>query len=303
MNPAHSSAYERLVAAAAGLKVPDAVREVATAPPRDPEPGQIWRAVWERTIQLLVITAVDDDTVHAIPVSLERYADASTLLLAAEASTLEQPLALWWGLKQPLPWYVLDRQVSQLTVPLPASLHPDLPHTAPRGARWGSAPLSSAAADAEYRGALVDTLARLSAARWVPEGSGALPQLLQQRGVTVAQLGSQLELPAAQALPVWRGQYPLTADQAEKLAVLLGLGMDEVLAANPALPSAVVTELNRPLRRSQVRALAARHLEGEHRARLRAAYGIVALAARQEDRTHTDWAARTDGYFELRLGQ
>ncbi|WP_329343830.1 hypothetical protein OG252_45720 [Streptomyces sp. NBC_01352] len=302
MNPSQSGAYERLVAAAAGLKVPDAVREVAVAPPRDPEPGQIWRAVWEHAIQLLVITAVDDDTVHAVPVSLERYADAHTLLLPAEASTLEQPLALWCGLKQSLPWYVLDRQVSQLTMPLPASLHPDLPHTTPLGARWGSNAPSPTAADAEYRGALADTLARLSAARWVPEGSGALPQLLGQRGVTAQQLGSQLQLPPAQALPVWRGQCPLTADQAEKLALLLGLHADEVLAANPSLPPAVVHELNRPLRRKQVRALAVRHLESEHQARLRAAYGIFTLAARQHDRTNTDWAARADRYFELRLG-
>ena len=304
MKPAQgSSAYERLVAAAAGLKVPDAVREVASAPQRDPEPGQIWRAVWEQTIQLLVITTVDDDSVHAIPVSLERYADAHTLLLPAEASTLEQPLALWWGLKQPLPWYVLDRQVSQLTVPLPASLHPDLAHDPPPGARWGSTAPSPATAAAEYRGVLADNLARLSAARWVPDGSGALPQLLQQRGITPQQRGSQLQLPPAQALPVWRGHHPLTADQAEKLAVLLGLFAQEVLAANPAPPPAVVHELNRPLRRRQLRALAARHFESEQQARLRAAYGILTLAARQADRTNTDWVARADTYFELSLGR
>lgn len=275
-----SSAYQRLVAAAAGLKVPDTVREVATAPLRDPEPGQIWRAVWEQTIQLLVITTVDDGTVHAIPASLERHADAHTLLLPAEASTLEQPLALWWGLKQPLPWYVLDRQVSQLTVPLPAFLYLDLAHDTPPGARWGSTAPSPAAVAAEYRGVLADNLARLSAARWVPEGSGALPQLLQQRGVTPPQqLGSQLQLPPAQALPLWRGHHPLTAAQAEKLAVLLGLGAQEVLAANPAPPPAVVHELNRPMRRQHLRALAARHLENEQQARLRAAYGILTLAA------------------------
>ncbi|WP_179887585.1 hypothetical protein [Streptomyces sp. b94] len=127
--------------------------------------------------------------------------------------------------------------------------------------------------------ALSEGLARLSAARWVPEGSGALPQLLQQRGVTPQQLGSQLQLPPAQALPLWRGHHPLTAAQAEKIAVLLGLGAQEVLAANPAPPPAVVHELNRPMRRQHLRALAARHLENEQQARLRAAYGSLTLAA------------------------
>ncbi|MFF5675537.1 hypothetical protein ACFY8S_36495 [Streptomyces hygroscopicus] len=93
MSSVHTTAYQRLVAAAAGLKVPDAVRRVATAPPQDPQPGQIWRAVWEDTIQLLLITAAgDDDTLRAVPASFERYADADTLLLPAQATTLEQAL-------------------------------------------------------------------------------------------------------------------------------------------------------------------------------------------------------------------
>ncbi|MFG2320575.1 hypothetical protein [Streptomyces tendae] len=300
MNPAQSSAYERLVAAAAGLKVPDAVREVATAPPRDPEPSQIWRAVWEDTIQLLVITAVADDTVQAVPVSFERYADTDTLLLPAGASTLEQPLALWWGLQLSLPWYVLDRQVSQLTVPLPASTGPALPHEVPPGATWGSTAPHPTAAAAEYRGVLADSLAELSAAQWVPQGSGALPELLQRRGITIKQLASQLNLQPPHALEVWRGQAPLTPEQAEDLATALGLGADEVLAANPALPAPVIHELSRPSRRPQVRALATRTATSEPDARRRAAFGIYALAARQEGST-TDWGARTDRYFELHL--
>jgi hypothetical protein len=306
MNPVQgSAAYQRLVAAAAGLKVPESVRAVMAATPQDPQHGQIWRAVWEDTVQLLAITAVDDDEVRAVPASLERYADAETLLLPAGASTLKQPLALWWGLEQSLPWCVLDRQVSQLTVPLPASINLALPEPVSglsAGARWGSAELSLAAPDAEYRGLLADHLSTLRAARWAPEGSGALPELLQQRGITARALASELDLEPARALAVRRGQHPLTADQAGTLAVLLGLSTHEVLAGNPALPQQVVRELNRPLRRGQVRALAARYLESETQARHRAAYGTFALAARQDDRSHTDWTARADRYFELHLG-
>lgn len=303
MNPAQgSAAYERLVAAAAGLKVPDAVLAVATAPPQDPEPGQIWRTVWEGIVQLLVITAVDDDTVQAIPISLERYADENTLLLPAEASTLEQPLALWWGLRQALPWHVLDRQVSRLLVPLAASTPPNVPHGLPPGTRWGRAEPSPAAAVAEYRGVLADRLAILRTARWAPEGSGTLPDLLQQHKITTRALASELDLEPAQALLMRRGQSPLTPDQADKLAVLLGLDTDEVLKASPAPPPAVVRELNRPRRRGQVRALAVYHRESEGLARRRAAYGVFALAARQEDPARADWTARADRYFELHLG-
>jgi len=290
------------VAAAAGLKVPDAVRQVATAPPQDPLPGQIWRAVWEDTIQLLLITAVsDDDTLRAVPASFERYADADTLLLPAPATTLEQPLALWWGLETALPWCAVDRQVSELTDRPPAPASRALADTVP-GARWGSGTVLSASA-VEYRAFLADQLAFLASAQWVPQGSGGLNQLFRDRGITAPQLGAELKLTPPQALAVWRGNQALTADQAATLAERLGQPASHLLAANPALPPDVVHELNRPLRRKQTKTLAAQHDESEHDARLRAAYGIYTLAARDDDRTRPNWTARTDRYFELCLDQ
>lgn len=71
MIQASSSAYERLRAAAAQMHVPDAVRTAAAAAPGDPRPGQIWRAVWDGVVEVVAIAAVDDTTVHALPVSLE----------------------------------------------------------------------------------------------------------------------------------------------------------------------------------------------------------------------------------------
>ncbi|WP_345552642.1 helix-turn-helix domain-containing protein [Streptomyces lannensis] len=302
MKHAQGSAYERLRVAAAQWKVPAAVREVATAPPSDPEPNQVWRAVWEHTVQLVLITGVDDTTVQVIPVSLERYADAHTLLLPAEASTLEQPLALWWGLRHSLPWCVLDRQVSELTVPLPTSLHPERPQQATSGGQWGTAVPSPGTAVAEYRGLVTDHLARLSAARWEPEGTGALPQLLQQQGIDARQLAKHLQLSPPQALSVRRGQTPITPEQAQRLAEVLGTSADDLLTANPALPPAVLLEMNRPLRRWQVRTLATRQGDTENQVRRRAAFEICTLAARQEDRNDVYWAARADRYFELHLG-
>ncbi|MFE9776492.1 hypothetical protein ACFYOV_33540 [Streptomyces sp. NPDC005931] len=302
MSSVHTTAYQRLVAAAAGLKVPDAVRQVATAPPQDPQPGQIWRAVWEETIQLLLITADgDNDTLRAVPASFEQYADTDTLLLPAQATTLEQPLALWWGLEATLPWCVLDRQVSELTS-RPFSLESRTLAAAVPGTRWGSGTAPSAPT-IEYRAVLADQLVLLASAQWAPQGSGGLNQLFRDHGITAPQLGAELKLPPPQALAVWRGQLALTADQAETLADSLGQPASRLLEANPALPSAVVHELNRPLRRKQVKALATQHDETERDARLRAAYGIYTLAARDDDRTQPNWTARTNRYFELRLGE
>lgn len=300
MSSVHTTAYQRLVAAAAGLKVPDAVHRVATTPPQDPRPGQIWRAVWEDTIQLLLITMTgDDDTVRAVPASFERYADADTLFLPAQATTLEQPLALWWGLETTAPWCVLDRQVSELTS-RPDTLTSQTIADTVTGARWGSGAVLSAAAS-EYRAVLTDYVEVLASARWAPQGSGGLSQMFRDHGITTQQIAAELKLPLPLALDVWRGQQPLTAEQAATLAALLGQPAGRLLDANPAVPPAVVHELNRPLRRSQVKKLAAQHDETEHDARLRAVYGIYTLAARDRDRTQPNWTARTDRYFELLL--
>ncbi|MEU9074445.1 hypothetical protein AB0D22_07155 [Kitasatospora sp. NPDC048538] len=301
MSSVHTTAYQQLVAAAAGLKVPDAVRRVATSQPEDPQPGQIWRAAWEDVIQLLLVTEVGDgDTLRAVPASFERFADADTLLLPASASTLEEPLALWWGLEGTVPWCVLDRQVSALS-DRPVALTGRSLADAVAGARWGSGAAVSAAGN-EYRGVLTDRVEVLASARWEPPGSGDLPQLFEDKAIEAEDLVAELELPLPQALAVWRGKQPLTTEQATKLAERLGQPADRLLAANPALPPDVVHELNRPLRRARVKALAARFDETELDARRRAAYGIFALAARQERPAGPNWTARTDRYFELRLG-
>ncbi len=301
MSPVHSTAYQQLMAVAAGLKVPDAVRRVTSAPPQDPQPGQIWRAVWDDVIQLLLITAVDGDVLRAVPASFERYADTDTLLLPATASTLEESLALWWGLEAVFPWCVLDRQVSELT-DRPTSMAGGSLADTVVGARWGKGAAVSAAGT-EYRGVLADRVAVLASARWEPLGTGGLPQLFKDSGLTPGILAAELQLLPPQALAVWRGMQPLTTDQAAVLAERLGRSADELIAANPAVPQDVVRELNRPLRRAQVKALAARHGEAELDARLRAAYGIFALAARQSGPARPDWTARTDRYFELCLGE
>ncbi|MFJ8076983.1 hypothetical protein ACIQ7Q_24325 [Streptomyces sp. NPDC096176] len=302
MSSVHTTAYQRLVAAAAGLKVPDAVHRVATAQPQDPKRGEIWRAAWEDIIQLLLITTTgDDDTAHVVPVSFERYADARTLLLPARATTLEQPVALWWGLEATVPWCVLDRQVSELTA-RPDNLTSRALADTVKESTWGSGTVLSAAAG-EYRAVLTGHLEVLASAQWAPQGSGDLAELLGEHGITVQQLAAELNLAPPHALDVWRGQQPLTAEQAATLAALLGQPAARFLDANPTLPPTVVHELNRPLRRSQIKKLAAHYDETEHAARLRAAYGIYALAARDDNRTEPNWTARTDRYFELRLDE
>lgn len=301
MSQASSSAYDRLRAAVAQLTVPNAVRAAAAAPPGDPSPGQIWRAIWDHVVEIVAVTAVDETTVHGIPVSLDtRFHDSDTLLLPAEASTLEQPLALWNSLGGRLPWCVLDRQVSRLSVPLDADGTPTPTAT---GYRYGSPIPSPAAQAAEFRAVLADTMDLLVTARWAPQGSGDLAALLKQQGLGPAELIQRLSIQPPRALALLRAQTPLTPHEAGLLAPVLGLPADKVLAANPPLPERAVHELSRPARRVQIRRLAQLTGTAEHDARQQVLFATLTLAARQEHPAEADWPARVDRYFDVHLGQ
>ncbi|WP_030614856.1 hypothetical protein [Streptomyces fulvoviolaceus] len=300
MNQASSSAYERLRAAAAQMHVPAAVRRAAAATPGDPLPGQIWRAVWNDAVEIVAVTAVDDTTAHALPVSLEtQFYDSDTVLLPAEASTLEQPLALWRGLGRRLPWYVLDRQVSQLSIPLGADGSPT-----PAGTEYcyGSPLHSSAVQAAEFRSVLADAMDQLATARWAPQGSGDLAALLKRHGLGPTELIQRLSIQAPRALALLRGQAPLTPDEARLLSPDLDMPADRVLACNPPLPDRLVHELSRPARRVQVRRLARLTGSAEQDARQQALFATLALAARQDRPAEADWTARVDRFFDVHLG-
>ncbi|MFE7949950.1 hypothetical protein [Streptomyces sp. NPDC057426] len=301
MSQPSSSAYERLRAATARLAVPKEVLATAAATPGDPRPGQIWRAVWDDVVEIVAITAVDGVAVFALPISLEpRFHDSQTLLLPASASTLSQPLALWCGLARRLPWCVLDRQVSQLSVQLDAKGSPAQTAT---DYRYGNPIPSSAAQVSEFRAVLADTMDVLASAHWAPQGSGNLAVLLKQRGLGPADLIQHLGIEPPRALAVLRALTPLTPREAGLLAPILGLPLDDVLAANPPLPDRLVHELSRPARRVQIRRLAQLTGTAEDDARQQALFATLVLAARQERPAEADWPARVDRFFDVHLSQ
>lgn len=299
MSQSPTAPYQRLLAAAAQARVPNDVRAALTKAPPDPSPGQLWRVRWERTVELVAVLAVDGTQVDAVPVSLEtRFQDESTLLLPAEASALEQPMAVWLGLRTTLPWWVLDRLIARL---------PDLPALGtiswPERGRWG-APLPSAAAPgAEFRSILADTLHSLATARWAPDGAGTLASLFSQRKITPQFLADHLGAAPQRALALWRGQAPVTDEDAHRLAGPLGLPPDVIVAANPKLPLSLIHELSRPLRRWQIHKLALQEHSSEEPVRRSAAFATFALAARQDGGGQADWPARVDRYFQARLAE
>ena len=86
---------------------------ISESTPEDLERGQVWRVRWEDTSQLAMVWSAEIDWVGMIPVTPDpNYADESCVILASEDP--DGHSVLWLGLETPLPYHVLDCQVSVL---------------------------------------------------------------------------------------------------------------------------------------------------------------------------------------------
>jgi plasmid maintenance system antidote protein VapI len=301
MTTPSGSPADRLRAAAAAARVPAAVVDAWNAPPPDPEPGQVWRARWDTHYQLVLLLAVTGSTVAAVPASLEPdLADDTAEVLAERDTTLGVPLALWRSLSRTLPMRVLDRLAGHVNIAEGALVHGQAKPT-PRNV--GEPVVTPTDPRVEYRALLEDNMTAFAEASWEPQGAGTLDRMLREAGVGPADLGNALGATPQHALRILRGSAPITEEQAEALAELTGRAVEELLDANPPLPTDLVERLDRPTCRALVTELAHRRHQTEQLAWQSAGYGVLALAARQTGRAKSiAWDDRINRYFTVVLG-
>jgi hypothetical protein len=295
---------ERLAAAVAAARVPDAVVRAWTAEPPEPAPGQLWRARWGDVVELVLLFAVASDTVQVAPASVDvECADDGAVVVAESDTSLGIPVAVWDVLARELPMRVLDRHAGHLAPDLatPAGVaEAALQGRAQRG-RSAFSPLDPCL---QFRSHLDDALDTFRAARWAPTGTGSLAVVLRGAGVEVTQLMDLLEVPAQRALALLRGRAAVTEEEAERLQPVTGLTVADLLAANPALPAGLVACLDRPIWRARVQRLAVRSRMPEPVAWQAAGYGTWALAARQTGgEPSAAWGERLGRYFAVVLGE
>lgn len=78
-----------------------------------PVAGQLWRAVRKDVTALVLLLAVDAESVTVVPVTVDSTdVDADTVVL--DGSSLGVPITVWTGLRRSLPVGVLDRPIDDL---------------------------------------------------------------------------------------------------------------------------------------------------------------------------------------------
>lgn len=302
MTPDSGPAYERLLTAAAALHVPPAVTEAWGESAPEPVAGQLWRARWEDDIELVVLVSVSETDVVAAPLTFDIfYADDTALVLDAADSDFAAPVVIWPALRTRLPMFVLDRMAGALSQGS-AGLYTGADSSGAGPGRRGASVVSALDARNEYRERLADTMSMLASAKWAPQGTGGLANLLREKSLAPKDLAPMLAITPQAALALRRGQAAITRRQAETLAVHVGRPWEELLASNPPLPQDLVAALDRPARRPQVQRTAQTLGLSEANARCAVGYDLFALAARQTGSGRgTAWDSRLDRYFEAVL--
>jgi hypothetical protein len=291
----------RLLRAVSTVRVPDAVRAAFEADPGDPAPGQLWRMRWDEVVELVLLRAVGDEDVLAVPVSLDdRLVDEDSVILRPAQTSLGTTVVVWAALARQLPMCVLDRQLGVVEVEVTDSNWID--RVIDAGAGRGRATVSSLDPVHVVAARIADALEVLAGASWAPSGSGELGSLLAAAQLGPPQLIKLLDVSPQAALALRRGQAAATPDQAAGLAPVLHMSDRAILEANPAPSPSLVQKMSRPCRRAQVNRLAVSRGIEERSAWLTATYSVNAMAARQTGiQVDPAWDERIDQYFQITL--
>lgn len=252
-----------------------------------PTEGQLWRAGVEDVTALVVLTAVDPESVTVVPVSVDGGGQAADVVVV-DGTVLGVPIVIWAGLRRMMPMSVLDRPVDDLG---PAVLS----RIADRALATDT---STALMIDDVRAELLDDL-DLLAERAVDSVRAAAPAVDAATGTAAGidldaidpadldEAAVRLGVPLPVVLDLIDGKRPATLAEAGVLRDVLG-GAPETAPS----PQALVVELAQPRWRNLVRQHRARRGVSEAAARTAMAYNIDSMAARQTGEREPSWPDR-----------
>ena len=242
--------------------------------PGEPVEGEIWRAAWKSSVQLILIIGVGDNEIDAVPLSPDvEFADDDTVQLEPRPP-LTHALAAWRGLRSRLPTRVLDVRVCPaLSAAAMGHLH-DAPGV-------GATATSALDERVQLRSHLAQRMEELAAATWVPSAVDPVDigARINERGVKPSVLARELGLTPGDITDLARGDRRPSVEQARKLAPFLDLSAEQLTAVN--LDDDLVWALDRPrFRRPLAERGRAAGIDDEAEWRLHMATNELPVAAR-----------------------
>lgn len=217
----------------------DHLVDAFAAVPADPEPGQVWRARWQGTTQVVIVLGADRDTADAAPFTPDVPVSAGVgVVVEAKESPLRSDHVAWTPLARPLPVRVLDIVVGTVTDGALDRVR--------RGPRRPVAlhPLDERSQVVERIDERMDDLEQ---ARWVPDVAESvdLAAVLRARGLTPGRLATELDVEPGEIMDIVRGDRAPSLPTAEKLAPALDLDLAALTGPRP-VDADLVRALDQP---------------------------------------------------------
>jgi hypothetical protein len=245
-----------------------------------PEPGQVWRALWDETIALVVILEASEISVRVAPF----FFDFDDLVFEEEDHVTlagRRAIVLWHHAQEIAP-LTLDVAFGSISLV----------------ARQTTGPISDQVLESQ----MTEPVDSLAAWTRKGEGDGTLRERLLRLRVSARQIADTLGAPLAVGANILRNVRPVTSEEAEALATAVPLTANEILSSNPILPPQWQEELQSAAYRSPVRDLARQRNSSDSETWRSVAYGAYALAARQgNSREAASVRARIQSYLQSEL--
>jgi hypothetical protein len=259
-----------------------------------PAAGQLWRAVREDVSALVVVLAVDAESVTVAPATVEtqELGTESDAVVLSE-TVLGVPVTVWPGLRRFLPLNVLDRPIDDLgadvvsrIVESPIAADPE------RTDWWGDDVRAELADDLDLLAELsadADPAASAEASADAPTGIDLAAVEPDDLNTVASRLGVGLPV----VFELIDGKRPATPEQARVFKEVFG-GLP---TAEP-LPTGLVLELRQPRWRGLVRKRSDRDQISEEAARDALTQDVFTLAARQTGEQEPYWPDRIRRWAE-----
>lgn len=260
-----------------------------------PEVGQLWRAVRQDVSALVVVLAVEVESVLVVPATVQPQEPGGTErdAVVLSGTVLGVPLTVWTGLRRSLPVNVLDRPIDNLDANVVRRIAQAASKAVTGSAALGVDDVRVEAADdlnllaepsadahpAASPEAFADPLTGIDLAAVEPDDLDAVASRL---GVGLPVVFDLID-----------GKRPATPEQARLFKEVLG-GLP---AARP-LPTGLILELRQPRWRGLVRKRSDRDQISEEAARGALTQDVSALAARQTGETEPYWPDRIRRWAE-----
>ena len=212
----------------------------------DPVSREIWRVRWGSTVQLVVILDVSTESVVASPLSYDvALGDNHAVQVSPLNQTLGYEVIAWTSLERQLPIFVLDVVLGKVD---------DDGLLAIRSQVGSGASITNALDErCQVHDAIEERMEVLAQARWLPASIQVrnLASVMRERLVVPSDISKALGIEPGTATAIVRGERGVTPEQAGRLAPLLGVTEDDLLAPAAINPQ-LVHELDRPVFRQRL---------------------------------------------------